>query len=72
MVAVAWVAAAAAYTFTRPYLRGHATANADVGHAVRVSMSGWQPAVLHAKAGGERIAVRLVNLDDRFHIDDGG
>ncbi len=71
IVTAALVALGAGYLFARPYLRARTPTNANVDATLLISMSGWQPATLHAKAG-EPITVRMVNLDNRFHTDGGG
>lgn len=64
--------AAAAFLFARPYVRTAAAAgDAAPDATLRISMSGWQPAVLEARAG-QALTVRMVNLDNRFHTDGGG
>lgn len=38
---------------------------------VSISMSGWEPNRIEARVG-EPVTIRLVNLDNRFHVDGGG
>ena len=71
LVSAVLVAAGAGYLFARPYLRARTPASANVDATLLISMSGWQPAELHARAG-EPITVRMVNLDNQFHTDGGG
>ncbi|AEB11776.1 cupredoxin domain-containing protein [Marinithermus hydrothermalis] len=55
--------------FLSPYLRS--AGGAEEGVVLRISMSGWQPAVVRAEAG-KPITITIVNLDNRFHTDGGG
>ena len=71
VAAAVLVAGGAGYLFARPYLRARTPADATVDTTLLISMSGWQPAVLHARAG-DPITVRMVNLDNQFHTDGGG
>jgi len=67
------VVVGAAFLFARPYLRAGVPAEQEgsIDAVLRISMGGWEPAVLHAEAGDE-ITIRMVNLDNRFHTDGGG
>lgn len=38
---------------------------------VTISMSGWEPAKIEARVG-EPLTIRMVNLDNQFHVDGGG
>ncbi|MCL4455722.1 MAG: cupredoxin domain-containing protein [Deinococcus sp.] len=54
--------------FLKPYFR---TAQSGQGAVIRISMAGWEPNTLYAKAG-QPITVNMVNLDNQFHTDGGG
>ncbi len=72
-VALVVLAAGAILLFSRPYVRGAATAASapEADATLTISMSGWQPAEVRARAG-QPVTVRMVNLDNRFHTDGGG
>lgn len=55
--------------FLRPYLQS--AGRADANSVLRVSMGGWQPNVIYAKAG-QSVTVSVVNLDNSLHSDGGG
>ncbi len=38
---------------------------------LRISMSGWNPAVVSAKVG-QPVVITMINMDNRFHRDGGG
>ena len=59
----------AVFLFARPYLRSAPTI-ADT-QLLRISMSGWEPGRVQARAGGD-VTVTVVNLDNQFHTDGGG
>jgi len=60
------VVALAAAMFLAPYIR-----SARSEATLEISMSGWSPAVINAKAG-EPVAVTMINMDNQFHTDGGG
>ena len=55
--------------FLRPYLQS--AGNRNPGTTLSVSMGGWQPNVVYAKAG-KPVTVNVVNLDNALHSDGGG
>ncbi len=55
--------------FMRPYLQS--AGNRNPGTVLRISMGGWQPNVVYAKAG-QPLTVSIVNLDNSLHSDGGG
>ena len=59
----------AVFLFAQPY-QPPASAAAEA-QVVRISMGGWQPGDIEAKAG-EEVTVTVVNLDNQFHTDGGG
>lgn len=68
LVALAVVFLAGAL-FLRPYLQSAGKDNAD--SVLRISMGGWQPNVIYAKAG-KSLRLSVVNLDNALHSDGGG
>jgi len=56
----------AAVLFTAPYFR-----IAQSGATLEISMSGWSPTVVKAKAG-QPVTITMINLDNKFHTDGGG
>ncbi|RTI12014.1 cupredoxin domain-containing protein [Thermus scotoductus] len=58
----------AAALLVRPYIP---SAVSPQGTVLRISMSGWQPNVVQAKAG-KPVTLTVVNLDNSFHTDGGG
>lgn len=63
------VLAVAAALFAGPLLRN--AAQGQRGSVLRISMGGWQPATVEARAG-QPVSVTLVNLDNAMHSDGGG
>lgn len=55
--------------FLSPYLQS--TGNRNPGTTLSISMGGWQPNVVYAKAG-KAITLSVVNLDNALHSDGGG
>lgn len=55
--------------FSRPYLQS--ARSPGPGTVLRISMGGWQPGVVYARAG-EPVTVSVVNLDNPLHSDGGG
>ncbi len=60
------VLAVAAALFLAPYVK-----SAQSQATLEISMSGWSPAVIKAKAG-QTVAITMINLDNQFHADGGG
>jgi len=60
------VLAVAAALFLAPYIK-----SAQSQATLKISMSGWSPAVINAKAG-QPVVVTMINLDNQFHADGGG
>lgn len=60
------VVALAVALFMAPYIRGASSAA-----TLEISMSGWSPAVINAKAG-QPVAITMINMDNQFHTDGGG
>jgi cytochrome c oxidase subunit II len=68
MVALA-VLGVAITLFAWPYLEERRVERAYVQeNVIKISMSGWQPDRVYAKAG-EPVTITMVNLDSRFHLD---
>ncbi len=67
------VLAVAIYLFASPYLRtSSASASGQKPDVVlRISMSGWEPAVIRAERG-KPVTIEIINLDNQFHTDGGG
>ena len=60
------VLALATVLFLAPYTR-----SAQAEATLQISMSGWSPAVINAKAG-QPVAITMINMDNQFHADGGG
>ncbi len=52
--------------FMAPFIR-----SAQSSATLEISMSGWSPAVINAKAG-QPVTVTMINMDNQFHTDGGG
>jgi len=52
--------------FLAPYIR-----SAQSKATLEISMSGWSPTVINAKAG-QPVTITMINLDNKFHTDGGG
>ena len=59
----------AATLFIAPQLQN--TAQSQSGSVLRISMGGWQPATVEARAG-QSVSVTLINLDNSMHSDGAG